>query len=202
MNKYYELRNEEKIPKNLVEGLKDTEGLICSIVYGSFARGEKTPSSDLDIMNIFEDRGSIEREDDGLRDLKMDVEFDHRIQFLNEDLENMMGSEGRDVITSALHEGEILFLKRPLGIPASILPPKQNFQIISYDTSTLDNKSISKIHYQLYGKKDRHKGIVGKSNTVWKISNSTILADRENAKKIKDKLEKFGGSYKEWDVWL
>jgi len=203
MDEDYTLKSGSEIPSSLVTKLREIEGLIASIIYGSFARGGVSRDSDIDILNIYEDEESLEKGGRHTTGLGRKIDTDRILQFNDVTLQDIKEDEGRSILTSALHEGEILFIKKPLGLSASELPPKDPFQIIAYDTSNCSNKRVSKLHYQLYGKKGRKKkGIIGSSNTCWKISDSTLLVDKNSAVDIKKALDEIEADYKVWDVWL
>lgn len=203
MDEKYTLKSGEELPSSLVTKLREIDGLIASIVYGSFARGDVSRDSDIDILNIYEDEESLENGERPTTGLGRKIDTDRILQFNDITLQDIEEDEGRSILTSALHEGEILFMKKPLSVSASELPPKDPFQIIAYDTSNCSNKKVSKLHYQLYGKKGRKKkGLVGGSNTCWKISDSTLLVDKSSAEDIKKVLDDLEAEYKVWDVWL
>ncbi len=203
MDEKYTLKSGEEIPTSLVSKLQEIDGLIASIIYGSFARGDISRDSDIDILNVYKDEESLEDGGKRTTGLGRKIDTDRILQFNDITLQDIKEDEGRSILTSALHEGEILFMKKPLGISASELPPKDPYQIIVYDTSNCSNKKASKLHYQLYGKKGRKKnGIVGGSNTCWKLSDSTLLVDKSSAEDIEKVLEDVEAEYKTWDVWL
>jgi|GEM_PF-5017807 len=195
----YELKSGGKIPKHLVDELKKIEGLIGSIVYGSFARGEEGGTSDIDILNIFEDKESLD--DAELTDLTFSSDVDRIVQFVDMTIDEVRSGKNDSLVSSAFHDGEILFLDHPLGFDAQNVFREHSFCIITYDLRDLENKEKVRFHYILYGKGKDYQGILDEYPGE-KLGKGAILIEKEGAKKVIEACDKTGVKYEERKVWL
>ncbi len=195
----YELKGGGKIPKYLVDELKKVDGLICSLVYGSLARGEEGGTSDIDILNIFKDKESLDNSN--LTELVFSSEVDRVVQFVNMTIEEVREGKNDSLVSSAFHDGEILFLKNPLRFEAQNVFREHSFSIITYDLRGLENKEKVKFLYILYGKGKNYKGILDEYPGE-KIGKGAILIEKKGAKKVIEVCKKIGVDYEERKVWL
>jgi len=195
----YELTGGGKIPKHMVDELKKIDGLICSLVYGSFARGEEGGTSDIDILNIFEDKEKMDNSD--LTELVFSSDVDRIVQFVNMTVEEIEQGKNDSLVSSAFHDGEMLFLEYPLFFEAQKVFKEHSFSIISYHLGGLENKEKAKFHYFLYGKNGNYKGVLDK-HPGEKIGKGAILIEKEGAKKVIDACKNIGVEYEERKVWL
>lgn len=195
----YRLKSGGRIPKKLVTELKNVDEIICSIVYGSIARGEEGGTSDIDILNIFENEEAIERTD--LTDLVFSTEADRVVQFVNMTIEGLKSGKNDSLVSSAFHDGEILFLKQPLGLNADSIFKEHSFSIIKYDLTSLENKEKVRFHYKIYGKGEKYKGIMGKYPAE-KLGKGAILIEKKGAKEVKEVCMTIGVEYEERKVWI
>lgn len=193
----YSLKGGGQIPKKLVQELRQVEGLVCSLVYGSFARGEEGKSSDIDILNVFEDEGSKESAD--LSRLTYQREAERVIQFVNFTVEEIDRGKNRALISTAFKEGKLIFLKRPLRFDASTSFREASHSIISYDLSKLEYKEKSKFQYKLYGK-EGYDGIVDRYPAK-KLGRGVVMISSDGANEIKAVCGELGVDYEETKVW-
>jgi predicted nucleotidyltransferase len=195
----YKLKSGGKIPKKLVDELRSTQGLICSVIFGSFARGEEGKSSDIDILNIYKDKESMGDAD--LTDLVFSSEANRVVQFVNMTKDEIELGKNDSLVSSAFQDGEILFLKHPLCLDASKAFKEHNFSIIKYDLSNLENKEKVRFLYKIYGKGEKYKGILDKYPGE-KLGKGAVLISKEGAKKILEICENLRIGYEERNVWV
>ena len=194
----YKLKSGGKIQKKLVDQLRNNQGLICSVIYGSFARGEEGKSSDIDILNIFEDKESMSGAD--LTNLVFSSETNRVVQFVNMTKDEIKLGKNDSLISSAFQDGEILFLKHPLCFDASKTFKEHSFSIIKYNLSNLENKEKVKFLYKIYGKGEKYKGILDKYPGE-KLGKGAVLINKDGAKKTREICENLRISFEERKIW-
>ncbi len=182
------------------EQIKKFKGILSIILFGSVARGEETPQSDIDLAIIYS---------------KRDVEVVHKInsmapenfQILHLTLPEL--SE-EPTIAGALSGEGILLHGSPVIVKAEEIELKSGM-LISYNTSKMGQNQRSKLQRTLYGgistyrKGDKKKvkyypGLVDKIK-VQRIGKGVLMVDRHNASEITKTLHMFGAKWKEVPVW-
>ena len=113
----YELKGGGKIPKYLVDELKKVDGLICSLVYGSLARGEEGGTSDIDILNIFKDKESLDNSN--LTELVFSSEVDRVVQFVKMTIEEVREGKNDSLVSSGISRRGDTFSEKSTAVRSS-----------------------------------------------------------------------------------
>jgi predicted nucleotidyltransferase len=180
--------------------IKDFDGVLSIILFGSVARGEETIKSDVDIAIIYSQKknktikkiNSIKPEEFQLIHLSMDELKDEP---------TLMG---------ALSGEGILLYGKPITVSLEDMELKSKM-IIAYDTSKLDQNTRSKLNRALYGgkstfinnNKKKIKSYPGIADEIRaeKIGKGILMIDRKNYPEITKTLKIFNAKWKEIPVW-
>ncbi len=189
----------EKVPDSLISELKNVHGLICSVLYGSMARGEEGRSSDIDILNIFENKERLDSAD--LTHLVFSHEADKVVQFVNMTVADIESGKNDALVSTAFKEGEILFLERPLEFEAQNLFKEHCFSIIKYELKGLKNKDKVRFLYKVYGKGDKYKGLLGEYRGE-KLGSGALMIEKEGVNRLLDICEEIGVTYESRTIWF
>lgn len=182
------------------EKIKNFKGILSIILFGSVARGEETPQSDIDLAVIYSER---------------DVEVVNKInsmapenfQILHLTLPEL--SE-ESTIAGALSGEGILLHGSPVVVEAEEIELKSRM-LISYNTSRMKQNQRSKLQRTLYGgistylkgnerKVKHYPGLVDKIKAQ-RVGKGVLMVERHNAPEITKTLKMYGAKWKEVPVW-
>jgi len=179
---------------------RDFPDVLQVVLFGSVARGEDTPTSDVDVAVVYAKRNpGTEAELESIKDEK--VQLTHlTLSRLTEEptLAGALASEG------------LLLHGRPVNVTSDdvALAPKV---LIAYDMSGLAQSDKMRIRRALYGGVSRstRKGKeyvsrargVAEEEGVEKVADSVLLVDTEKAPRIIGVLKQQGARWQEINVW-
>ncbi|MFQ6052005.1 MAG: nucleotidyltransferase domain-containing protein [Candidatus Hydrothermarchaeota archaeon] len=180
--------------------IKDFEGVLSIVLFGSIARGEATRDSDIDLAIIYS-----EKKDDVVR--KINAMAPEKFQLTHLSIEEL---KDEPTISGALSGEGILLFGKPVIVSVEDIELKPKM-IIAYDTSELDQNTRNKLYRALYGgtstymkenekKVKRYVGIADRIRAE-KIGKGVLITDRRNAPEITKTLERFNARWKEIPIW-
>jgi hypothetical protein len=175
-------------------------GVLAVTLFGSFARGEATIDSDIDIAVIYAKKDEkVMKQVEGLAPPRV-----HFVHATPRELEKNVALAG------ALSGEGLLLFGKPVVLQAQRLKLK-SMVIISYDTTGLDANTRNKLNHALYGRTStikrkekpyvrEYEGLTARPG-ITKIGKAVLLASREKASTITKALEFYGARWKEIPVW-
>jgi predicted nucleotidyltransferase len=180
--------------------IKDFDGVISVVLFGSVARGEATKDSDIDLMVIYSIKSpEIIKKINSLATENLEI-----LHFTLDEL------EGETTLTGALSGEGILLYGKPVTICMGDVDLKSQM-LIAYDTGHLARNIRSTLYRSLYGgtstylkegeKKSKYYPGIVEQVRAQKIANSVLLVDRHNAPEIIKTLQRFKARWKEIPVW-
>jgi len=135
----------KSIYKKIVARLSTVKDLKAIILYGSFARGDYGPRSDIDLMLITTKKETIEE----LQDAIISLELGRSIQPVIR-TEKELAETDTGLLQNLFLEGKILFLREPLDIDISALLQLKPFLVYTFDLGNLDQKAKAKFNRAFY----------------------------------------------------
>lgn len=190
-----------KIAVDFAEKIRDIEGILQIVLFGSVSRVEDKANSDIDVAVVFDKADKFE--------LSKEInKYKHeRIQVT---LINIKDLPKETELTGALSGEGLLLYGQPIKISANKIELKPRI-LISYSLSSLPQTEKVKLNRALYGSisksefkgkkyKTETKGIVNEPGII-KINKGVLLVDRRKAVKIINSLKRFGAEVKEIVVW-
>ncbi len=135
----------KNIYKKIVARLSTVKDLKAIILYGSFARGDYGPRSDIDLMLITTKKETIEE----LQDAIISLEIGRSIQPVIR-TEKELAETDTGLLQNLFLEGKILFLREPLDIDISALLHLKPFLVYTFDLGNLDQKAKSRFNRAFY----------------------------------------------------
>lgn len=193
------LKRKETILK-FVEKIWDREEVLEVVLFGSVARGEARRSSDIDLFVVLKDSESVEDIKEIGRDLS------NRLELTVSDPDFTDFDES--FISDVYGEGMIIFSRSgSLHVEGMELEPKA---LVSFSLHDLDQREKVKVGRALYGRKTRstYRGKEYTSETEGlvpekgKIGSGAILIDKKTFKEVRGVFERFGVTYKKYDIWI
>lgn len=192
--------NLKKIALNFVERVWDRGDVLEVVLFGSVARGRVKKESDIDLFVVLKDLEKAEEVEEIARDLDPRLE----ITVAKPDF----SSFDESFISDVYGEGITVFSrKNQLEIEGLELEPKA---IVSFSLENLEQREKVKVNRALYGRKTRSEykgkeyvsekeGLVPKGG---KLGRGAVLIDKSTFKKLREVFERFGVTYKKYDVWI
>ena len=131
--------------KKIVTRLSAIKDLKAIILYGSFARGDYGPRSDIDLMLVTTKKETIEE----LQDAIISLEIGRSIQPVIR-TEKELAETDSGLLQNLFLEGKILFLREPLDLDVSTLLKLRPFLVYTFDLANLDQKAKAKFNRAFY----------------------------------------------------
>jgi predicted nucleotidyltransferase len=190
--------NEEII--NFVDKVKKFPGILAIALFGSYARGEVTKTSDIDIVVVYS-----KKRDELIK--KINELASERMQIVHVSLDEL--SENATLSGALSGEGLLLY-GRPVNINTNKIGLKPKL-LITYDTSTMSKLDRVKLNRALYGGKStsvykgkkyvsKYEGIVAQEG-IENIGKATLLIDRGKESLVLGVLKTHKAIWKEIAVW-
>jgi len=192
------LRKEE-IFDIIVESLSGLKEVLAVIVFGSFARRDYGPRSDIDLFIVTENKEIKNAVENKILEIEVEREIRPVIRAKKE-----LEITDPGLFKNVFIEGRILYLKKNIDLPVSLLLGLKPYKIIMFNLRNLGQKEKIRFNSALYGVKKKnyvYKGILEIYNCE-KIGAGCILIPAESYKKIKDFFESYRLEWNEKDVWL
>ena len=133
------------IYKKIVARLSIIKDLKAIILYGSFAREDYGPRSDIDLVLITTKNETMEE----LQDAIISLELGRSIQPVIR-TEKELAETDTGLLQNLFLEGKILFLREPLDIDVSALLQLKPFLVYTLDLGNLDQKTKAKFNRAFY----------------------------------------------------
>ena len=168
---------------NLLSKVKEVKVIM---LYGSFARGEYTSRSDIDIFVIISKNVKEQIEE---KVIELENIVNKRIQPTIR-TEKQIKSMDSGLLQNIFQEGKILFLR-------------EYFDIYKFDISNLKQNKKAEFNRELYGYKDKkysYEGLIHKAKGT-RLSSGSIIVPFGSKKRIEKFFIKSRIKFEEINVW-
>jgi len=129
----------------LVRALKSIAGVDAAVVYGSIARGDYGPRSDIDVLVIVSELDIVE----AAQDLLAGLQLKRAVQPLIRTAEQLEGADS-GLMRNIFVEGFVLFAAKPLLIPAAGILDVNPWVLYIFDLKNLPQNEKARFNRQLY----------------------------------------------------
>ena len=190
--------NQKRNLKKVVTSLTPIAGVKAVVLYGSFARGDFGPKSDLDLF-IITDRPGTRRE---VLEAIADLDLDRRIQPTVR-TESELKRTDSGLLSNIFEEGKTVYLRGPMDIPAKTIIDLDPHSIFTFELTALDQKNKAKFNREMYehaSGKYTYKGLVGQLGGE-RLSSGCVVVPVSGRGKLLKAFNKFKITYRELKVW-
>jgi len=189
-----------RIFKKIVRKLSRENEVKSIIVYGSFARGDYGPKSDIDLFIIIDNEEKKKELQD--RIIELETEIGKSIQPTIRTKKEMRQTDF-GLLQNVFREGKILYLKESLDISSSLLLREKPYIIYTFNLRELKQNEKARFNRVLYVRKKgkySYKGLLEKIGGKKLTSGCVIIpyTKKENMEKL---LNKFNIKYEAIIVW-
>lgn len=186
--------------KQIAKELSKVKEIVAVILYGSHARGDAGPRSDIDIFVICDTEKNMRKLEPKITTL-LHRKTKRFVQPLCVSVEDL-GDPG--IAAKIFREGKVLFVKEPLLITAGKILDARPYRLLAIPISALSQKEKVKFNTALYGKKVKnykYKGLLDEVSGA-KFGRGTILVPEEKVNKIIKFCKSYNIKPKEVKVWV
>lgn len=190
----------KRILKKITKKLSKIDDIRTVILYGSFARGEYTSRSDIDLFILTTDKKTQNEIHD--RVIELESELGRSIQPTIRTITELQITD-TGLLQNIFQEGKILYLKEPAEIPSAVLLQQKPHLIYSFQISSLSQKEKAKFNRYLYeqNKKEyKYKGLLQEIGGK-KLSAGCIMVPYMQKEKIEKIFRKFKVKFEQLKVW-
>ncbi len=190
--------SQKRLLKKIVKHLSAIKDLRAIILYGSFAREDYGPKSDIDLLILTTNPDTNLEIQDKIINLELKKSIQPTIRTLKELKQTDTG-----LLQNIFLEGKIIYLKEPLDINTRLLLQQRPYVIYTFNLSELDQKTKAKLNRELYQRKSKdytYKGALQKIGGK-KLSSGSIMVAYENKKVIDKIFQKYRVNFETIKVW-
>jgi len=190
----------KRILNKITKELAQIADVKVIILYGSFARGEYTSRSDIDLLIITAKRETQRDVQNKVIDIESKIE--RNIQPTVRTISELQKTDS-GLLQNIFKEGKILYLKEPTEIPSALLLQQKPYLIYSFKISNLSQKDKAKFNRTFYeqgNKKYKYKGLLNELGGK-KISPGCVIVPISHKEKIEKFFKKFNASFEQLKVW-
>lgn len=180
------MRRLQKIFKEISSELSLVSEVKIVVLYGSYARGDFGPKSDVDLFILISKSDAVEKIHNAI--IKVEEKIGKNIQPTIRTEEEFRKTDS-GLLQNLLQEGKILFLRGLYEISAVTLLKQKPFIIFSFRINLLSQKSKAKFNREFYSRtknKYKYRGLLQKLGGEKLASGCIMIPFRE-----KNKIEKF-----------
>lgn len=186
--------------KKIANSLSEIEDLKAIILYGSFARGESSSRSDIDLFILT----TYEKTQDEIHEkiISLESETGRNIQPTIRTIKELQKTD-TGLLQNIFQEGKVLYTKEPADIPSAVLLQQKPFFIYTFKISRLPQKEKVKFNRQLYEqtKQDyKYKGLLQEIGGQ-KLSAGCIMVPYAQKETIEKFFKKFKVIFEQLKVW-
>jgi len=182
--------------EHVVDRMKRVEGVIGVVLFGSYSRGDYDEGSDVDLLVVFEDKGSLDK---GLKEIyEATSESDLFLQVIGLTFDELKNSP---LLESALRDGKIYYANEE--VKELLTPMHKPYALITYSTANLNPKERVVFTQKLEGRgKGRYKyeGLISELGG-YKVGRGVMMIPMENLQIVAKHLEEKRLDYVVRYVW-
>jgi len=190
----------KRILKKITKELSKIADIKVVILYGSFARGEYTSRSDIDLLIITTKRKTQRDVQNKIIDLESEIE--RNIQPTVRTISELQKTDS-GLLQNIFKEGKILYLKEPAEMPSALLLQQKPYLIYSFKISNLSQKDkvrFNRTFYEQAKKGYKYNGLLNELAGK-KISPGCVIVPISQKEKIEKFFKKFNVSFEQLKVW-
>jgi len=190
--------NQKRNLKKLVKCLTPIAGVKTVILYGSFARGDFGPKSDLDLFIITDKAGARNAVLRALAELELDRRIQPTVR-----TEQELRKTDTGLLQNVFDDGKVIYLREPMEIPVKALLGLKPFSIFIFELTHLDQKTKARFNREMYDRsRGRYKydGLLGEIGGR-RLSRGCVLVSTSAKARLLRFFKKYSVRVQEIEVW-
>ena len=191
----------QRIFKQISRELSSISEIRLVILYGSYARGDFGPKSDLDLFILTSKSDAVEKTHNAI--IRIEEKIGKSIQPTIRTGEEFRKTDS-GLLQNLLREGKILFLRDFYEISAVTLLKQKPFIIYSFRINSLSQKNKAKFNREFYSrtkKKYEYRGLLQKLGGV-KLASGCIMIPFREKNGMEKIFKKNKIKYEKKNIWV
>lgn len=140
----------KRILKKITKDLSEIPDLKLVVLYGSYARGENTSRSDIDLFILTTKIKTQEEIQNKV--IELEAEVGRNIQPTIRTISELQKTDS-GLLQNIFKEGKVLYLREPAEIPSTLLLQQKPYIIYSFRISKLSQRDKVRFNRSLYEQK-------------------------------------------------
>jgi predicted nucleotidyltransferase len=190
---------QRRLLNRIVKAISPLPGVCAIVLYGSFARGDHGPKSDVDLLILVQRPDQVSLVEERLAE----QEFDRQIQPLVRTLRDLDRTD-TGLLRNIFREGRLLFLNGPLDIPAAHLLDLKPVVLYTFNLRGLAQPEKARFNRVLYPHRTpayRYSGLLADLGGI-RLSSGCFLLPVEACRKMEHLFRQHGVSFRSRQVWM
>lgn len=190
----------KRILNKIAKTLSAIEDVKAVVLYGSFARGEYTSRSDIDLLILTTEKITSEIVQDKV--IQLEQETGRNIQPTIRTLEELQKTD-TGLLQNIFQEGKVLYLREAADIPSAILLQQKPYLVYTFQLNSLSQKEKARFNRHLYEqtrKGYKYKGLLQELGGQ-KLSSGCVLVPHSEKQKIEKFFRQFKVQFSQLKVW-
>lgn len=190
----------KRILKKITTDLSEIPDLKLVVLYGSYARGENTSRSDIDLFILttkIKTQEEIQNKVIGL-----ESEVGRNIQPTIRTISELHKTDS-GLLQNIFKEGKVLYLREPAEISSALLLQQKPYIIYSFRISKLSQRDKVRFNRSLYEQKRKgykYKGLLNELGGK-KLSSGCVMVPNNQKEKIEKFFKKLKVKFEQLKVW-
>lgn len=190
----------KRILKKITKDLSEIPDLKLVVLYGSYARGENTSRSDIDLFILttkIKTQEEIQNKVIGL-----ESEVGRNIQPTIRTISELQKTDS-GLLQNIFKEGKVLYLREPAEIPSAVLLQQKPYIIYSFRISKLSQRDKVRFNRSLYEQKRKgykYKGLLNELGGK-KLSSGCVMVPNNQKERIEKFFKKLNVKFEQLKVW-
>jgi predicted nucleotidyltransferase len=172
------------------------EGVEAVVLFGSYARGDYTEGSDIDVLALFKRKADLEKKSTEIYGITTGSALFFQVICMT--LEELQSST---LLESVLRDGKILFSSQEAR--KSLTPIYKPYALVTYSTANLNAKQRVVFSQKLEGRRQnkyRYEGLIHKLGG-YKVGKGVLMVPSANLKALTERFERTKIDYSVRYVW-
>jgi hypothetical protein len=190
----------KRILNKIARALSAIDDVKAVVLYGSFARGEYTSRSDIDLLILTTERRTAKSIQD--RIIELEQETGRNIQPTIRTIDELKRTD-TGLLQNIFQEGKVLYLREAADIPSAVLLQQKPCFIYTFQVSNLSQKEKVRFNRQFYEtsrKGYKYKGVLQEIGGQ-KLSAGCVLVPYSEQKKVESFFRKFKVKFSQLKIW-
>ena len=190
----------KRIFKKIVKELSVISDIKLIILYGSFARGDYGPKSDIDLFILTTKPKTLNEVQNEI--ISIEEKIGKSIQPIIR-TEKELKKTDIGLVQNLLQEGKLLYLKEPFEISASEITKQKPYVIYTFQLNSLNQKTKAKFNRELYTRtKEKHvyQGLLQKIGGQ-RFSPGCIIIPFDKKNMVEKFFRRYKIKYEAKNVW-
>ncbi len=182
----------------LVSALRSVSGVDAAIVYGSIARGDYGPSSDIDVLVIVDAPDSLE----AVQEIIAGLELNRLGQPLFRTREQLQDVDA-GLMRNVFREGQVLFSRMPFSIPAAGILDVHPWVLYTFKLKDLPQNEKARFNRRLYSsaKSESGGGVLGEVGGK-QLARGCVMVPTATQKQMDTLFRRFKVKPEKINIWV